>query len=388
MATSTKLFIAGFISAICLTPSLLWGKTADSEAFRPAMEQVVAGFTAHDGGAFDRVVDADAILDTTFADVLLSTKWERDFRSGLKIAITTKLGNKLAGQIPEGSYARLLRIKTDGDKARALIRMDFGDNGNGYLDMHLIKRANGAIRIVDWYDYARGQLYTESLKQLTASLSPTPTMFGKLFDLASNRKASMDFIYELMQMNKNGRHKEMASKFLTLDESLRKSRFLSVAAVQAANQSGDMELYKKTLSNLDHYFSDDPGMTFLLLDYYFLEEKYEKVLAIIDQLQESFGVEDAALIMLKANTLFTQNDYQRAARLARRAIELEPTYENSYWVLINSQVPQRKFREATATAKTLEDRFGYDMGPESLAETETLSKLAQSSEYKKWRTAK
>jgi tetratricopeptide (TPR) repeat protein len=388
MATPTKRFIAGIIAALCLTSTLLWAKPGESTPFQSAMEQIVNGFTAHNTKPFDQAVDADAILDTTFSDILLSTEWERGFRSGLKKAITTQLGEKLIGQMPAGTYAKLLRIKVDGNKAKALIRLDFGDNGNAYMDMHLVNNKKGKIRIVDWYDYSRGQLYTESLQQITATLSPTPTVLGKIFDIASNRKANMDLVFKLIKMNKEGKHKEVATEFLTLDESLRKSRLLSITAVQAANQSGDMDLYKKTLSNLEHYFNNDPGMAFLLLDYYFLEGRYEKVLATIDQLQKSFGVKDAALIAIKSNTMFSQEKYQEAEKLASQAIALEPEYENAYWTLLNSQLPQKKFHEAVLTAKTLEEKFGYDMGPESLAKSETLSELTKSPEYRKWKNGK
>ncbi len=387
MATSMKPFFAGIISVFlfCLTPSILWSKANDSTEFQSAMEQVVTGFTAHDATAFDRIIDADAILDTTFSGLLLSPKWERDIRLGLKKAITTQLGKKIADQMPAGAYAKLLRINIDDDKAKALIRLDFGDNGNGYMELHLIKKANDEVRIIDWYDYAQGQLYTESLRQITASISPTPTVLGKILDKASNRNTNIVLIAELIQMNKNGKHRELVSKFLTLDEPLRRLRFLNIAAIHAANMSGDMDLYKKALFNLDRYFSDDPSMTFLLLDYYFMEEKYEKVLTSIDKLQKIFGVEDAALIALKANALFTQGNYSEAEKLANYAIELEFTYENAHWTLLHSQVSQNKFRDAIITAKVLEDRFGYDFNPEPLAGDKTWSTLIQSSEYKKWR---
>jgi tetratricopeptide (TPR) repeat protein len=388
MATPTKRFIAGIIAALCLTSTLLWAKPGESTPFQSTMEQIVTGFTAHNTKPFDQTVDADAILDATFSGMLLSPKWEHDFRSGLKKAITTQLGEKLVGQMPASAYAKLLRIKVDGNKAKALIRLDFGDNGNAYMDMHLINNKNGIIHIVDWYDYSNGQLYTETLRQITATISPTPTVLGKIFDIASNRKANMDLVLKLIKMNKAGKHKEVAEEFLTLDESLRKSRLLSVTAVQAANQSGDMDLYKKTLSNLEHYFNDDPSMAFMLLDYYFIEGKYGKVLSTIDQLQNSFGVEDAALIGLKSNTLFSQEKYQEAEKLASQAIALEPDYESTYWTLLSSQLPQKKFHEAVLTAKTLEEKFGYDMGPESLAKSETLSELTKSPEYRKWKNGK
>lgn len=385
MFTPKKFLVA---ITLCVTSGLLWAAPNSVAPFKSQIDEIVAGFNAADPKPFDQAINADRIIETAFSDMLLTSKWERDFKVGLKRAMTTQLGTKLIAQIPDGAYVKLLRLKPEGDITKALIRLDYGDNGNAYMDIHLHKESNGKVSIVNWYDYSSGQLYSESIRQITATLSPTPTVLGKLFDFASNRKANMDQVVELIKMNKEGNYSDVVKKFLSLDESLRKSRFMNIIAVQAANQSDDLDLYGQALSNLENYFGDDPSMTFLLLDYYFLEKQYEKALKALDQVQNAFGVEDASITFMKANTCLMQDNFSEAITLAKHAIELEPEYEDSYWALINAQIPSKQYLQAVATAKILEEQFGYDMGPKSLAANEAFAPLTKTAEYKKWRSTK
>jgi tetratricopeptide (TPR) repeat protein len=385
MSTTAKILVA---ITLCLTSSLLLARSDDATAFQTQVDKIISGFNTDDPKPFNQAVNADRILETAFSDMLLTSKWERDFKVGLKLAMTTQLGKKIIAKIPDGAYVKLLRLKPEGNTAKALIRFDYGDNGNAYMDLHLAKDTDGKVSIVNWYDYSSGQLYSESIRQITATLSPTPTMLGKLFDFASNRKADMDQIVKLIKMNKEGKYKELVNEFISLDESLRKSRFLNIIAVQAANHSNDMKLYGQALANLEKYFANDPSMTFLLLDYYFIGKQYGKVLKALDQVQKSFGVEDASITFMKSNTYLMQNNFPEAIVQAKHAIELEPEYEDSYWALINAQIPSKQYRQAVATARILEDQFGYDMGPQSLGSNEAFVSLSRSAEYKKWRSTK
>ncbi len=384
MATTKLSIFSALVLYLAFTS--LFASQNDINDFESKIDHIVTGFSSHDPRPFNQSIDAERIIDSVLSGMILSPEWERGFRNGLTIAITTKLGAKLVSQIPAEGYAKLLRIKQEDNQAKALIRLDYGEKGNGYMDMHLVKNKNGKIQIIDWFDYSSGQLYTESVRQLTATLSPTPTVLGKIFDFTTNRKVKMDAVMEIIQMSKNGQHKNVVNKFLSLDETLRKSRILNIIAIQEANKSSDMDLYRKALANLDRYYGNDPSMAFLLLDYYFFKGKYERAIELVEQLESSIGVEDAGLIGFKANAYFSQGKYQEAIIQSKHAIEIEPAYEMSYFFLINSQISLENFKEATATAKILEQKFGYDMSPASLNDNEAFKDLAKSNEYKQWRS--
>lgn len=381
-----KFYLAAAL-ILSLFPSLSSASEAGFEVYQEKAKQISDGFTVRNTEPFDSALDPDSILDTVFDDLLVDSEWEQGFRTGVKKAIRTKLGQKIVAQMPQDAFAKLLRVKQAGSKGHALIRIDYGDNGNGYIDLHLEKDEEGTIRVTDWFDYSTGQLYTQSLRQVIATMSPTPTVLGKVFDLATNKKDSAEVLTKLIELNNTQKHAEMVRFFLSLDEVYRESRLLNIISLQAANSSGDMKLYQQMLTNIARYFSDDENMAYQLLDYYFLEGDYDKVIATAEQLQNSFGVEDAGLVTFKSNAYSEQGDYAQAIAEAKHAIELEPEYEYGYWSLITAQLAAEKYQEAVATAQALESGFNYDMGPDSLSGNAIYTGFLTSKPYRTWRNS-
>lgn len=384
MVKKQKLYIAAALILSLFSP-LSSASDSTLKVYENKAQQISDGFTVRNTEPFDNALDPDSILETVFDDLLVDPEWEQGFRTGVKKAIRTKLGEKIVSQMPEDAYAKLLRVQQAGAKGLALIRIDYGDNGNGYIDLHLEKENDGTIRITDWFDYSTGQLYTQSLRQVIATMSPTPTVLGKIFDLANNKEADAEVLTKLIELNNEQKHAKMVSYFLSLDEVYRESRLLNIISLQAANSSGDMELYQHMLTNVANYFGDDKNMAYLLLDFYFLEGDYGKVIATADQLQDSFGVEDAGLVTFKSNAYSEQGDYAKAISEATHAIELEPEYEYGYWSLITAQLAMEKYQQAVATAQALENGFSYDMGPDSLSGNEVYTSFLDSKPYRKWR---
>lgn len=353
-----------------------------------AAQAIARDFSLRQTTAFDQAIDANTIIANALNDLVADASWKEGLRRELNKVIKTQLGSKLISQMPEGAYAKLLRTRADGEKVLALIRLDYGDSGTGYMDMHLLRGKDGKVRIIDWYDYSTGQLYTQSLRQLIGIMSPTPTLVGKLFDVVSNRKENINAVVELISLYRKQQYAEVVGRFLAMDESMRKNRMLSVVAVQAGSLSNDDGLYHKALANLERHFSADPSMAFMLIDYYYLEQQYDKAIAALERVQKSFGVEDAAILSLKANTQLSDSKYDKAVEQASRAIAIEPEYESSYWSLINALVLAQKYDKAIPVAVDLEQNFGYDMGPESLGASEVFAPFVASAEYKAWRNTK
>jgi hypothetical protein len=384
MARCKKALVA-LLLTLCFLPSQTWAVPAAHVAYQFAIDKVVAGFNARDPAPFTQAIDAEKILDAAFSGMHLEAEWETSFRKGVKNALNTHVTDQMFQQMPEGGYAKLLRIKMDGDIGKALVRVDLGDNGTGYMDMHLTRADNGEVKIVDWYNYATGQLHSETLRQTVAFISPTPSLLGKVYDIASDRREHATFVKKLIQMRVKGEHEQVVRSFLAQDEALRRSRLLNIVTLQSANMTGDMKLYGKLLKNIVRYFSADESMAYLLMDYYYLEGKYGKVLEIADRMQASFGVEDAALIVIKANVLVEMDKAQESAAQAKHAIEIEPEYEYAYLSLLNAQVEQKKYAQAVNTAEILEKRFSYDLNPQSLAENEFFAGFIESGEYRGWK---
>jgi tetratricopeptide (TPR) repeat protein len=369
----------------CLWVAPSWATTPLIDEYRDKVEQIIAGFENGNAEPFTQALDVDAITGRATEDAFTNLKWKSDFRTGLAQGIKTGVGDRFLSQIAADSYIKLLRLKQEGEAGRALLRFDFGDNGNGYIELFLEHQPTGEVKVVDWYDYAMGQRYTTSLRQLVGIMAPTPTLAGKLFDIASDRKEVAETLKEIITLNKQQKHKALVNKFLAQDKTFRRSRLLNLIAIQSANQTNDMGLYRKVLANLAHYHGSDERLFFILIDYYFLEEKYDEILRGLDKLDAHFGVGDAGLEVYRANAYYSKRDYVKAITAANRAITLEPNYEYGYWSKLLIQTAQADYAGGVETIRSLEERFGYDLSPEALSAQEEYVDLVGSEAYRKWR---
>jgi len=366
----------------------VWAANSATAAYEQTTARIITGFEQGTAAPFNAALDAAGIVDQATHPVVTDSGWMSQFRTGLIAGINPGAGERLLGKMAPGSYIKLLKLTTRGKEGRALLRFDFGDQGNGYLELIMNTAPDGEVRIVDWYDYAMGQRYTTSLQQITGILAPSPTFLGKLYDVASERKEVSDALKVIFAHYKRQEHVALAQQFLTFDESIRSSRVLNLIAIQSANASGDEALYHKLLANLERYHGDDEKLFFILLDYYFLEQEFDRVLTALDRLVALFGQQDAALEVIRSNTLYSRGDFRDALSAADRAIALEPEYEWGHLSQFTAELALQDYAGCVKTAAILQDRFGYDMSPESLGAEKEFVDLLRSEPYRRWRSSR
>lgn len=151
-------FVSAAAALLWCVSTSLWA--ASTDVYEAEVQRIIEGFDAHSADAFNHALDADRIVDTALKGMLVEPDWEKLFRKKLPGALHRQVGAKMLSQIPEGAYAKLLRMKADGNVRLALIRFDYGFQGNGYVELHLSREKGGAVRIVDWFDYSTGQRHS------------------------------------------------------------------------------------------------------------------------------------------------------------------------------------------------------------------------------------
>ena len=108
----------------------------------------------------------------------------------------------------------------------------------------------------------------------------------------------------------------------------------------------------------------------------------------MDRLFTLFGQQDAALEVIRANTLYSRGDVNDALGVADRAIALEPEYEWGYLSQLTIRMALKDFAGCVKTAEVLEERFGYDMSPESLGAAQEFTDFVNSDAYRTWRRSR
>lgn len=367
--------------------SLALNAAADvmESAFTLAADRIVEGFNNRDTQPFDEAVDPDSILRRVFDGKFLGPTHNRGAEAAIRQVITQQVGHALIDRMPPEARTKLLRLRVDSTEASALMRFQFGDEGNGYLDFFLALDPQGDVRIVDWKDHMTGLRYSESLRFLLAVTAPTPTVFGQLIDLATSRADTAEKIRLISDNYRKGEFVSVVNNYLSLDENLRRESLLVTLAINSAKAAHDEAVHSKLLEDIAAHSGNDDSKGFVLLDYFIEQGRYEKALAITDRLIGMMGVDDAGLLAMKSVIFFSKEEYERAVAEAERAIRSDHEYEDGYWALLNAQVHLKHFQGATHTAKILEDRFEYDLSAENLLTLDGFAPFIESLEYHQWR---
>jgi tetratricopeptide (TPR) repeat protein len=361
-------------------PSRTYAKGASTEQVRAVVEPVVNGLNERSTEELTAAIDLPAIWQTVFRDIDVSTEFKNGFITGFDRSFGENL-RRMLDRIPERGYAKLLRV----EEKRALVRIDFGENGYMYREFHFAPDYEGRLRIVNWYDYSMGQMFSDSVRQLILVSAPDTSMLKRILDVGDDDTQQL---LELFQALGARDFEKFATSFEALPDEIRNSRIMQIVAIQVAQQSGDMNRYQMALRLLATHHRDDPTLTFLLLDHYFLEGQYDLATELLDRLQHHLGVEDAGVLGMKANTLMMARKLNEAIVSAKRAVELEPSLEAPHWSLLKSCSLAERYEEAVAAAKKLESNFGYVLDAGAFSTDPDYQSFTQSQPFSAWQASR
>jgi hypothetical protein len=124
----------------------------------------------------------------------------------------------------------------------------------------------------------------------------------------------------------------------------------------------------------------------MLVDYYVLNEEYEKAHQAIDSVAAKIGP-DAGLDNLHANIALQTGDYKRTIGYARDGINREASYEDNYWVLLDALVFSQNYADAVLVLNILEEGFNYRFDARQMATLEGYEDFSRSEAFNGWQTA-
>ena len=355
-----------------------------SEEYDKAGRQIVAALSSVDAKAFGLAIDKEALLDRVFDGMSQDTKRVKKIRGELYSALD-QVSTITTKNLGENARLTFVRSRSIGLEHRALMRVDLGDGGLNYLDFILQKDKAGTVRIIDWHDYAKGQIYTDSLRQALVLLLPDEkTLIEKLLGKDKvNRKAAKEFA-ALSLLSKQQKYAEWLEKYNDVSGKIKYNRLTLVTRVMMTSAIGDKDQYRLALRDVHKYLGDDPTLSLLLLDHYFYEGNFKAAHRALDRLDEYTGG-DAAIDVLKANISLTEKNYPESIRYAQGALEQDAGYEGAYWTLLDASVNAKQYQTSVEAIKQLERHFGYAFNPEKLAKIKGYEGFAGSAAFAKWR---
>ncbi|TBN06318.1 hypothetical protein EYD45_00070 [Hyunsoonleella flava] len=236
-----------------------------------------------------------------------SLKSYRDnFLSGFKSNISV-FPKKLIDEVESGSYYNFVNYSYNDEMNTyyMLFRMFSDETGINYHH-YRVSKLNGKFTFNDVYVYLTGEELSKTLERFYLYALPKKS----LFDFFG--KSNADEFVKMAQgvdFYNEGDFKNAYKKLNTLKGDLKNDKFVLVIKAVCASNISD-ELYKDSMKNIMEHHPDDPTLYLSQIDYFLLNENYDRAQNLFDKLKEDTG--DDFLDLLKGNVEFERMNYEKA----------------------------------------------------------------------------
>jgi len=274
--------------------------------------------------------------------------------------------------------ASFRRVITVAGEKRALILLDFGEQGLNFFE--LIPNSRNR-KIVDFYIHISGEKITDSMAKSATLLSADGTSsFKRLLGIDNEDEVSLKKVNQLIDLNRQGKRAEAYLLLKSFPPKIKRTRLFSSFLTMYSQFHSD-EAYTNELATLDRLHGDNPELFFILMDHYFGTGQYQRAIKGLQRLNKRFGNE-SMIHYLTSVAQFSDNKFVEANAAIREAIQLEPDNEDLYWFKVEILLKQKAYSELILVIKKLEKDFSANFAPDNLRPIEGWSEFFDSKEYR------
>lgn len=357
---------------------------ADLSAYDAFGRDIAESLNAQKGEVFSRAIDQDYLIKRIFRDFSRENRSLQGLREGVGRGFD-QVGTSYSDSLHANGRASFIRSRFVDNTPKVLLRLYFGDLGVGFMELELHKAADGKILIRDWYDYANGSLFSDTVRQnLLLVYSEQDGLLERFLGVGHFEQDLARQFRDLVTLARQGEHEQWFKIYGALKPEVKYSRVLLLMRTEVANASNDEKLYRAALTDLASHFGEDPTLGLMLVDHYFYEKSYDKAQQVLDRFIAHLGG-DAALSNLKSSLYLAAGDYEQAIAQAQRAIAQDVNYQDAYWVLLNARISLRHYPQALEVMGQLEHTFALSFDAQELAAIPEYADFAQSAAFKQWR---
>jgi len=342
--------------------------------------RVASALNGHDAQAFMELVDIESLNRAIVADMGMTPSQAQSFEHGLGAGIRQNWETGIRLFAKRKGVAKYVRAGSRDGRPYALVRIAYGDDDAGfdYLELYL----SPSQRLHDWYTHSRASLASSGVKVLVAAMLKNDSILASVFGIKAFSQADIANVNQFVAHFRAG---DLANAHRTLELFPASYRRTRDWAMLRANTAGyDERVYRAALEHLARSFGDDKQVQFMLIDHYFLQQKFDVALTTIAAFEGIIGGEDGATNFLKCSCLIAWERYDDAAKACRRGIEVEPDFKSAYWGVVSTGLASRSPALALAGLSAYEKAFDTRFDPDKLAQIDEYRELARTPEFAAW----
>jgi len=362
-------------------------EAVNGREYEEAGHTIATALSTGNAEAFIRTINKEALLDRAFAGMDQDSQAIKKVRADLYTALD-RTGMIMSSNLGNSRRLSFIRSRFVNNKHCALIRVDMGDSGLSYLDFMLDKDERGAVKIIDWHDFAQGQLYSDSLRQALILILPHNEMLIRtILGMPAVDQKTVEQFAELARLSRDKKYEQWLEKYRDLPDSLKYSRIVLVTRALIASAMENGHEYRLALQDVNRYLGDDPSLSLMLIDHYLLERDYKSAHRALARLHEYTGG-DAAVDFLKANICLTEKNYADSLRYAQMAVKKDANFEDAYLTLLVASLYSEQYEIAVQTIDRLEYNFGYNFDPDEIGRLSGYEEFSKSLVFAAWKAQK
>ncbi|TQV76460.1 hypothetical protein FLL45_00400 [Aliikangiella marina] len=346
-------------------------------------EQFARALNQQDIRAMKVILDVDPLAIETYQLVFGDSdqSGKNSFIKGFKDTFFSKsvsawfLSLQRSGGVAE--YQRNIRV--DGT-TRALIRLNLNAEGVNYMELIFDKNNK---RVVDMFVHTTGEKLSDTMISIVALAVPNnENLLSRLLGTKKLDNQVIKAIGQVVEFNRTGQFAKAHETLNNLPKEVQNSRYVTVMKVTLSSSVSE-DAYYKELENLANLYGNESTLGFLLVDYYFIKGQFDRLVQTIETVEKRIGV-DSILESLKANAYFMAQRHNLAMKHIEKAIAMEASNQEFYWIKAEVLNKQKKFQGLTDLFDDMATRFSLTFDPSVFEGEPEYLEFAKSAAFKTW----
>jgi tetratricopeptide (TPR) repeat protein len=355
----------------------------DFESTKHFGEAIARAFNERDAKAMDSLIDLRSLAMRAAKAQGLSPagqdKYVRDVESAGSADMIANYMTKLNSTRGTALFMRA----TNEREARALVRLDFGEQGFDYLE-YVVETMQRRVRAVDWFQLSTGELASVTMGGVSQMFTTKDAgVLKRLFGVRQIDQATIDNMSRIGELQRQMKYAEALALMKKLPDPIANSRYMLAKQGSFARASRREDEYTRILSKLAERYSDDPASAFLLIDHYFTVKDLPGLLKAFDTIEKRVGV-DGVTRHLRAAAYCQAEEFATCLKYADESARLEPDRMDGYDLRAAALVGLGRFADAVAQYRAIEKQFGLTFTREIFAGDPAYSSFIASQAFKNW----
>ncbi len=300
-----------------------------------------------EGDILDNSFDKDAFIEKMN---LPNTSDGKDFGNGIMQKLN--LGKKITSSLSDQDNFEFIKHYEKEGKHHVIFRL-YGakESSLNYHDYELIK-VGGKCKIADVYIYLSGETLAETFGNLYKSL------YEKNNDPEQQNLTGLEDIKEIKNLIQKGKNAEAKKMYDLLPLYLKKVKAVLLMNVIICYSLSNEE-YSEAIRSFQEKFPNEPNMNLMMIDGYFMQKEYVKMLASVNALDSQIN-KDPLLDFYRYLSYNLLEDKQNARICLTRLLKNMPDFQKGYLELIAIDLKQKNKTEADSLINIYQNKKKFD----------------------------